>query len=154
MMRGVVMGVGATLLMDVWNLFLRRAFGIPSLDYCLLGRWVRHMPGTFRHERIAASAPKSYECVVGWVVHYSIGISLAVAFVLLAGRAWLGAPTLLSALAFGIVTVVFPFFLLQPSLGLGVASSRAPKPLQARIKSLGTHVVFGVGLWLSATLLA
>ena len=39
------MGIGATLLMDFWNLFLKRAFSIASLNYCLLGRWLRHMPG-------------------------------------------------------------------------------------------------------------
>ena len=31
--------------MDLWNLFLKRTFSIPSLNYCLLGRWLRHMPG-------------------------------------------------------------------------------------------------------------
>lgn len=40
----ITIGIGATLLMDLWNLFLKRAFGIPSLNYCLLGRWLRHMP--------------------------------------------------------------------------------------------------------------
>ena len=39
---GIGMGIGATFFMDVWNLFLNRVFGIPSLDYCLIGRWVRH----------------------------------------------------------------------------------------------------------------
>ena len=34
----VAVGVGATLVMDLWNLFLKAAFGIPSLDLCLLGR--------------------------------------------------------------------------------------------------------------------
>jgi hypothetical protein len=57
---------------------------------------------------------------------------------------------LLLALLYGIGTVVFPFFILQPSLGLGIASSRTPKPMQARLKSLMTHTVFGVGLYLSA----
>jgi hypothetical protein len=40
----IAIGIGATLVMDLWNLFLKRTFGIPSLSYCLLGRWVRHMP--------------------------------------------------------------------------------------------------------------
>lgn len=53
-LSAVAIGVGASLLMDLWNLFLKIAFGIPSLDYCLLGRWLRHMPsGTFRHGSIA-----------------------------------------------------------------------------------------------------
>jgi len=51
---------------------------------------------------------------------------------------------------YGIGTVVFPFFVLQPSLGFGVASSRAPKPIQARLKSLASHTAFGIGLYLSA----
>ena len=36
--------MGATLVMDVWALLLKRAFNIPSANYCLVGRWFRHMP--------------------------------------------------------------------------------------------------------------
>lgn len=94
----VAIGIGATLLMDVWNLFLRRAFGIPSLDYCPLGRWVCHMPsGTIRHANIGRSAARPYECPVGWLSHYSIGVGLAVVFVALTPGDWLAAPTLLPA---------------------------------------------------------
>jgi hypothetical protein len=149
----VATGAGATALMDLWNLFLKRAFGVRSLDYCLLGRWVRSMPGTFRHESIAASPAKAFECQAGWAAHYGIGVSLAVAFVLLSGP-WLAAPTLPPALLFGVVTVLFPYAVLQPALGLGVASSRTPRPAQARLKSLATHAVFGAGLWLCALALS
>jgi DUF2938 family protein len=145
----VAVGLGATLVMDLWNLFLKRAFGIPSLDYCLLGRWLRHMPeGTFRHASIAAAAPKPFECKVGWTAHYSIGVVFALALVVLTSGAWLARPTLLPALLLGLATVVFPFFVLQPSLGLGIAASKSPKRAQARLKSLATHTVFGVGLYL------
>jgi len=146
----MVVGIGATLTMDLWNLFLKRAFGIPSLNYCLLGRWVRHMPRTWRHASIAAAAPKAHECTVGWIIHYTIGVTLGVGLVALTAGEWLLQPTLPTALLYGIATVVFPFFLLQPSLGLGVASSRTPNPAQARLKSLGTPVVFGLGLYACA----
>jgi hypothetical protein len=53
-------------------------------------------------------------------------------------------------LLYGIGTVVFPFFIMQPSLGLGIAASRTPNPTQARLKSLLTHSVFGVGLYVCA----
>ncbi|HMM36044.1 MAG TPA: DUF2938 family protein, partial [Thermoanaerobaculia bacterium] len=56
-------------------------------------------------------------------------------------------PALLPALLFGLVTVVFPFFVMQPALGLGVASARAPDPARARLKSLMSHAAFGLGLW-------
>jgi hypothetical protein len=150
-LRAIAIGVSATLAMDLWNLFLKRAFDIPSLNYCLLGRWLRHMPsGAFRHQSIAAATPMPFECQAGWVAHYAIGVTLAVVFVGLAGRDWLAQPTLAPALLYGLGTVVFPFFVLQPSLGLGVASSRTPHPAQARLKSLATHLVFGFGLFLSA----
>jgi hypothetical protein len=147
----IAVGIGATAVMDLWNLFLRRGFGVRSLDYCLLGRWVRHLPeGKVRHASIAAAERKRHECAVGWAAHYAIGISLAVGFVLAASGEWLARPTPAPALLYGIATVVFPFFVLQPSLGLGVAASRTPKPAQARLKSLATHTMFGIGLYLCA----
>jgi len=147
----IAIGLGATLLMDLWNLFLKRAFNIPSLNYCFLGRWVRHLlEGTPRHASIAAAQQKRFECPVGWIAHYTIGVTLALVFVILIPGDWVARPTLLPALLFGIATVVFPFFILQPSLGLGIASSKTPAPAQARVKSIVTHTVFGVGLYLCA----
>lgn len=148
--RIVGVGLGATVLMDLWNLFLKRAFGIPSLNFCLLGRWIRHMPaGTFRHSNISLAQPKPFECAVGWSAHYLIGSTMGATFVALAGD-WLAAPTVLPALAYGVGTVVLPFLVLQPALGLGIASARTGNPSAARLKSLATHTVFGLGLYLSA----
>jgi hypothetical protein len=147
----IAIGIGATLLMDLWNLFLKRTFGVPSLNYCLLGRWLRHMPGgTLRHAAITAAAQKPHECTVGWVAHYTIGVVFALGFIGLTSGDWLARPTVLPALLYGLATVVFPFLIMQPSLGLGIAASRTPNPMQARLKSLVTHTVFGIGLYLSA----
>ncbi len=147
----IVIGIGATLAIDIWNLFLKRAFSIPSLSYCMLGRWLRHMQdGAFRHASIGAASPKSFECVVGWVAHYTIGVVFALGFVVLASAGWLARPTAVPALLYGLGTVVFPLFIMQPSLGFGIAGSRTPNPPRARLKSLGTHAVFGLGLYACA----
>ena len=150
--RGAVaIGIGASLGMDLWNLFLTRAFRIPSLNYCLLGRWLRHMQGgTLRHANITAAPQKPFECAVGWMAHYALGVGFALVFVVLTAGDWLARPTLLPALLYGMGTVVFPFFIMQPSFGLGMAAARTPNPAQARLKSLVTHAVFGVGLYVSA----
>src|SRR6266849_602785 len=150
-LSAIVVGIGATVAVDLWNLFLKRAFRIPSLNYCFLGRWLRHMPqGTFRHASIAAALQKPFECTAGWIAHYTIGVVFAVVFVVLASADWLARPTLLPALLYGIGTVVFPLFIMQPSFGLGIAASRTPNPPRARLKSLGTHAAFGLGLYASA----
>jgi uncharacterized membrane protein YagU involved in acid resistance len=145
----MAIGIGATLVMDLWNLILKRTFSIPSLNYCLLGRWLRHMPaGTIRHASITAATQKPLECTVGWIAHYTIGVVFALVFVVSTSGDWLARPTVLPALLYGIGTVVFPFFILQPSFGLGIAASRTPNPTHARLKSLVTHIVFGVGLYI------
>jgi len=110
--------------------------------------------GTFFHSSIAAATPRRFECAVGWFAHYTIGIVLAIVLLALAPGDWLARPTVLPALLYGIGTVSFPLFVLQPSLGLGIASSKTPKPSQARLKSFVTHVVFGVGLYLCAVALS
>jgi uncharacterized membrane protein YagU involved in acid resistance len=106
--------------------------------------------GTFGHASITAAAQKPFECTLGWIAHYTIGVTFAVVFVVLTSGDWLARPTLLPALLYGIGTVAFPFFIMQPSFGLGIAASRTPKPTQARMKSLVTHTVFGVGLYVCA----
>ncbi len=147
----IAIGIGASLVMDLWNLFLKRTFSMPSLNYCLLGRWLRHMPGgTLRHASITAAPQKPFECPVGWIAHYTIGVLFALVFVVLTAGDGLARPTLLPALLYGIATVVFPFFMMQPSFGLGIAAARTPNPTQARLKSLVTHSVFGVGLYVCA----
>jgi uncharacterized membrane protein YagU involved in acid resistance len=109
------------------------------------------MPGgTLRHASITAAPQKPLECTVGWIAHYTIGVVFALAFVVFTSGDWLARPTVLPALLYGVGTVVFPFFIMQPSLGLGIAASRTPKPTQARLKSIVTHFVFGVGLYVCA----
>ncbi|CAN5889953.1 DUF2938 domain-containing protein [soil metagenome] len=150
-----LVGLGATLLIDLWALLLRRGFDIPSLNYCLLGRWLLHMPGgTIVHRSIAAAQQKPHECTLGWVAHYLIGIAFALVFVLLGSGTWLERPTLLPALAFGAATTLVPYLVMQPAFGLGFAASKAPNPNRARLKSLMTHTVFGVGLYIWALLLS
>jgi hypothetical protein len=149
-LRSILIGVGGTMTMDLWAAALRR-FGIPSLDFALLGRWVAHLPrGRVVHESIARSAPVRGELIVGWCAHYAIGISLAALLLLTFGVQWAQAPRLGAALLFGIVTVVAPWFVLQPALGAGIASSKTPTPVFNSLKSLMTHTVFGFGLFLAA----
>jgi hypothetical protein len=62
--------------------------------------------------------------------------------------------TLLPALVIGIVTAIAPLFILQPALGAGIASSKTPRPVFNSIKSLATHTVFGLGLYLAAEAVA
>lgn len=155
LLRVVLVGVGATLVMDGWGLVLRRIYGVAGLDYRLVGRWIGHLPaGRFSHDGIGKAAPVRGEAAIGWMAHYAIGIAFAAGLVAAAGRDWLEAPTVGPALLAGLITVAAPFLIMQPALGLGVAASRTPDPTAARLRSLITHLVFGAGLYAAARMIA
>jgi Protein of unknown function (DUF2938) len=148
--RSILMGAGATIVMDVWAAVLR-GLGVPSLNFAFLGRWIGHLPrGRWLHKSIAKTAPIRGELLIGWCAHYSIGITFAALLLAVFGLQWGRSPTLLPALLIGIVTVVAPLFVLQPALGAGIASSKTPAPVFNSFKSLVTHTLFGVGLFLAA----
>ncbi|KVR36448.1 DUF2938 domain-containing protein [Burkholderia ubonensis] len=154
LLRLLLIGAGGTLVMDLWALFRRRAFGTPSLDYALVGRWLGHMAsGRFRHASIVAAPPVRHEWPLGWLAHYAIGIAFAGLPVALAGTQWISAPTLLPALAAGIGSVAAPFFVMQPAFGFGIAAARTPQPSVARRRSLVTHLCYGLGLYVAAQML-
>ena len=149
-----LVGIGATALMDLWLLALQRA-GLPTMDFALLGRWVGHLArGRVAHAAIRQSPPVRGERALGWLAHYAVGVAFALALVALQGPGWLARPSLMPALAFGLASVVAPLFVLQPAMGAGVASSRTPSPLKNSLRSLANHAVFGLGLFVSATVLS
>jgi hypothetical protein len=148
---GIAMGVAGSALMDLWSAVLRRRFGIPTLDYRLLGRWIGHVPkGRFVHDRIASAEPVRAEQAIGWLAHYTIGVTFAFLLLAVWGRAWALSPTVWPAVAVGIGTIVAPWFLMQPAMGLGFAASKSPNPAATRLRNLGTHVVYGAGLYAAA----
>lgn len=155
LLRMVSIGVGATVVLDLWALFAKRALGMPGPDWGMVGRWIGHLPrGRFRHDSMAAASPVRGERLVGWSAHYAIGIVFAGLLLAVWGLDWARQPTLLPALIVGLLTVAAPFFILQPGMGAGIAASKTPKPNAARLRSLVAHTVFGIGLYLSALLTA
>ena len=146
-----IVGIGATMTTDVWALVRKRLLGIRPPDYRLVGRWMGYFPrGRFIHESIADSPPVYGELLIGWTAHYLIGIAFAALLVAITGVGWIGQPTIGPALFVGTVTVLAPFLLLQPGLGAGIAASKTANPASARVQSLLMHIVFGLGLYISA----
>lgn len=152
--RALLIGGSATLIMDLWLLLLNR-IGIPTLNFAFIGRWVGHcFRGRLAHASIAQAPPIPGERLLGWLTHYATGIAFAGLLVGLYGFSWATDPTLAPALLVGAGTVVFPWLLMQPAMGLGIAASKTPAPRINRIRSLCNHAVFGLGLFLAADVIA
>jgi len=149
----LAIGVGATAVMDVWAVALKRFWCIPSLNFAMVGRWLGHLPrGTFTHVNIAQAAPVRDEAILGWTAHYLIGVLFAAVLLALVGQEWVQGPTFAPALLAGLVSVAAPFCILQPGMGAGLAASKTQHPNAARLRSLMAHTAFGIGLYLAALL--
>lgn len=152
--RMVLIGCGATLIMDIWLMFLKK-LGVQTLNFAFIGRWVGHLfRGRAAHASIGKAPRIPYEVLLGWLTHYAVGVAFAMLLVGLFGTSWATAPSLAPAVAVGVGTVAFPFFVMQPAMGLGVAASRTEAPLRNCIRSVVNHAVFGLGLFLSASVIA
>jgi len=148
LIRIFLTGIGATALVDLWSVIRQRIFGVALPNYAYVGRWLGHMPrGRLRHDSIAKSTTVRGEHALGWTAHYLIGVAFALLLSLIRGVAWFREPTLMPALVVGVCTVLAPFLLMQPGMGAGVAASRTPRPGAARLQSLITHGIFGLGLY-------
>lgn len=139
----LIVGVVATLVMDLILLARRAMFGAPMLNYGLVGRWIA---GLRKGELMLGpdrTRPTSGETALGWAAHYAIGIVFAAALVASAD----GVPGFGQCIAFGLLSALAPFLVLQPALGFGIAASKALRPNLARANTLIAHLAFGFGLY-------
>jgi hypothetical protein len=154
LLRAGLIGIGATIVLDLWAVLLRQ-FGVAPTNWGMVGRWVGHFPsGRFMHDNIADAPPVRGERAIGWTVHYVVGVAYAGALLAILGLAWARNPTPVPALIFGLITMIAPFFIMQPGMGAGVAASKAPKPNVARLKVVMAHTVFGLALYGVAAMIA
>jgi hypothetical protein len=151
--NAIVAGIVATVILDLWQRVLHAATGIPPTNWGIVGRWFGHMPrGRFIHEAIAEAEPVGNEAVIGWTLHYLIGIVYGVVYVGLIVFVMAGMPSVLNGFLFGLASVVIPWFVMQPALGLGIMGSKAPNPAVPRYTALAAHCIYGMALYAGSVL--
>ena len=146
--QGVLIGVIATIGQDIWEVIVNHIFRLPTAGLALVGRWLGHMPkGVFAHYSIRESAVVPHELLIGWIAHYVTGILYGIAYLSFVQILLKSDPTILSAVIFGLVSLMAPWFIVQPGMGAGVFASKAPRPGMVRLVSLSLHMVFGLSLY-------
>ena len=153
--KAALIGVGGTIVLDLWAVFMTRVLGMPAANWPMVGRWIGNMPcGQFVHESMAKARPVNGESAVGWIAHYVIGIGYGLLLLAFWGRAWIVQPTLLPPMILSWLLLVAPYFIMMPGMGSGIAGSKTPKPNVTRLKSVVGHSIFGVGMYATALALA
>ncbi len=144
---GVVAGMLGTLVMDSLNHLFSRTGMLLKIDMGMIGRmsagWAR---GRFRYRHPSEMRQVANELLYGYITHYTIGVGLAVTYML----GWdllVGGPASPAwALVYGVATTVASHFFVLPSMGLGVFGRRSPEGIRAPLSSLANHLFYGVGL--------
>lgn len=153
--RAGFVGIGGTIVLDLYAWLLQRVRGMPATNWAMVGRWIGHMRrGRFVQADLANARRIPGELAIGWTVHYAIGVGYGLLLVAIVGAGWLQAPALAAPLALAIALLVLPYFVMMPGMGMGIAASRTSKPNVARLKSAASHAVFGLGMYLAAAFMA
>lgn len=144
----LALGIFATVIIDIWATFSNKVLRFPRTNWAMVGRWLGHIPnGQLTHSAINSSPEVQHENILGWAFHYLIGAVYALFYFAFVAFALGGKPTLLSAWIFGLITILSPWFIMHPSLGLGICASKAPKPNMVRLQNFFIHSIFGVSLY-------
>jgi uncharacterized membrane protein YeaQ/YmgE (transglycosylase-associated protein family) len=149
---GVVAGLLGTLAMDSLNHLFARTGMLLRIDVGMIGRmavgWA-HRRFRYRHPSEVEQVEK--ETLYGYFTHYTIGVGLAVLFVLGWDLLVGGTVSPVWALAYGVATTVNSVFFVYPMMGLGVFGRRSPEGVKAPLSSLANHIFFGVGMAVGVT---
>jgi hypothetical protein len=149
---GVPAGVLATITMDgimvAASSLGGSAFISKRTDVDVIGRWAAGLlRGRWRNDDITIEPARRGEVGLGLLTHYSTGIILTQAFLLLPRRQG-GRPSVPGGTAFGIATAALPLLVMFPSMGYGWFGLRSGEAARInRIMLLG-HTAFGVGIGL------
>lgn len=150
---GAIAGVLATLGMDVVGFTALKA-GAPMPPHAaFIGRWFMHLlHGNFVHDTIVQSPALAGENVIFPFMHYLIGATLGVVFVL--GRRVVPGPIWLLGAGYGVLTCALPWLIMFPSMGFGLFGLQGPDGAKLIAAPLAGHLIFGFGVALWTTVLA
>jgi hypothetical protein len=141
----IVAGLVGTLAMDVMSVLATHVGLLAGpVKPSFIGRWgLSVLNGTFRHKNISQTKPFRFETLFGVLLHYSIGVTLALLYLALSSFFGFSISSIWAAIFFGVLTNIFPWFVLFPSYGFGFFGKSGKGLL---FSSFFNHVVYGVGL--------
>ena len=143
-----LLGIVATVIMDILaKVVVKMGFVSPVVESKYIGRWVLHMlKGKLTHEDISLAPAWKNEERVAVITHFLIGIGLAGVYLLLEMKFPVMREQLWMPFAFGVATLLLPWFWLFPSIGIGYVASKSPRRKDCIIFSIINHANYGIGM--------
>jgi hypothetical protein len=141
------------LVMDSLNHLFARTGMLLKIDIRMIGRMsVGWAHGRFRYRSPGEMEQVANEKLYGYITHYTIGVGLALTYVLSWDLLVGGPASPVWALVYGVATTVASLFFVLPSMGLGVLGRRSPEGIRSPLSSLANHLFYGVGIAVAVAL--
>ena len=148
-LRNLFVGILATFTMDVLTVLTIKVGFIAPLPPRLIGRWFASVArGEVLHRDIAQVPAINHEFAIALPVHYAIGMTLTLIYLIASPVLGLNPRSPVFALGFALLTCVLPWFIMFPAIGYGWFGTHGPPETRLFLSSVVTHCFFGVGLWL------
>lgn len=137
-------GIGSTIVLDVWVIIVEKLTAIPPTNWGMVGRWIKGFPtGQFIVDSNNTNPPTNLEKTFGWGFHYIIGIAYAALIILIYGTGFISTPTLLPTIVIGLVLSTFAgLAILMPGLGGGFFGRLLPNKMITYLYLIIAHAVF------------
>ena len=150
----LLIGIGSCAVFDLWQRLFQVFTTIPPTDWSLVGRWFIGLisKGRLFASQLAEQPKEKYETFAGWFVHYAVAVVYAGVFGFLIDLGFLHS-TPVDGLAFGIASVVVPWFFFMPAMGNGVLANKTLNPILSCALALMMHSIFGLSLGIGFSIL-
>jgi len=150
---GLIAGIIATVLFDIYQIALNYAYGINKTRWDLVGRYFIGLKNNkyFRDDLINDPLEK-HELIYGYLIHYTIGIIYGLFYILI-NLIFYDELSILIALVYGFITILGGWCIMMPfAYNLGFFASKSDEKNQLIVQGLLAHFVFGIGLFIGYSL--
>lgn len=147
--NGIVTGIIATIIFDIFQFSLSYAYNINKSRWDLVGRYfIGLKEKKYFREDIENEDQIKNELFIGYLIHYLIGIIYGIFYVIL-NLFLSNEPSLYLALIIGFITVLGAWCIMMPyAFNIGFFASKKEEQKQIIVQNLIAHFIFGVGLYI------
>ncbi len=147
--EGIISGIIATILFDIFQISLFYAYNINKSRWDLVGRYfIGFKNKIYVREDIENDLSLDHELIVGYIIHYLIGIIYGIFYVLI-NKLFFNEPSLFLAISIGFLTVLGGWCIMMPfAFNIGFFASKKDEKYQILVQNLLVHFIFGIGLYI------
>lgn len=143
-------GIGATLILDLWQFLLGKLFAVRGADWGHAGRWLKGLAkGEWIYRNSDPSPPRAGDKTLGWLFHYVVGTIYAFLYVPVSILGFGAFPDFLPYILIGFVlSTLAGLMVFSPLMGDGFLASKAPDQGRRIAFAVLNHLVFAAAQYL------